>query len=62
MTPEYEFDNDLFTEEIISPIMNAPEGTLAHAVRDAWAEVAVCVNNDKLYNTVETEDNNPYKQ
>ena len=39
--------------EFIAGVMNAPEGTLAHQVRDDWAEVAVSINADKLYESAE---------
>ena len=52
----FDFDNDSFVEEIVAPIMNAPKGTLAYEVRNDWAEVAMCINSDKLYNTPEIEE------
>lgn len=33
--------------------MNAPEGTLAYQVRNDWAELAVTINVDKLYESAE---------
>lgn len=51
MDVQFEFDNDSLMEHIISPVMNAPDGTLAHAVRDDWAEIAVTINSNKLYET-----------
>lgn len=51
MDVQFEFDNDSLMEHIISPVMNAPDGTLAHAVRDDWAEIAVIINSNKLYDT-----------
>ena len=53
-TPSGEFtmDNGALTD-FIGSIMNAPEGTLAHQVRDDWAEIAVSVNVDKLYESAE---------
>ena len=49
---EYSMDGDALTE-FIGGVMNAPEGTLAHQVRNDWAEVAVSINADKLYESVE---------
>ena len=56
MKSQFEFDNDLLVEEVIAPIMNAEEGTLAYAVRNDWAEIAMCINSDKLYNTPNIEE------
>ena len=49
---EFTMDNSDLTG-FIGSIMNAPEGTLAHQVRDDWAEIAVSVNVDKLYESAE---------
>lgn len=49
---EFTWDNQGINE-FIGSIMNAPEGTLAHQVRNDWAEIAVSVNVDKLYESVE---------
>ncbi len=45
---EYEIDKEEFTKDVIAPIMNAPEGTLAYAVRDEWARVAASINSDMI--------------
>ena len=49
---EYTLDNQGFNE-FIGGVMNAPEGTLAHQVRNDWAELAVTINVDKLYESAE---------
>lgn len=49
---EFTMDNGDLTD-FIGSIMNAPEGTLAHQVRDDWAEIAVSINVDKLYESAE---------
>lgn len=49
---DYTLDNSGFNE-FISGVMNAPEGTLAHQVRNDWAELAVTINVDKLYESAE---------
>jgi len=49
---EYTLDNQGFNE-FISGVMNAPEGTLAYQVRNDWAELAVTMNVDKLYESAE---------
>lgn len=49
---EFTMDNSNLTD-FIGSIMNAPEGTLAHQVRDDWAEIAVSINVDKLYESAE---------
>lgn len=49
---EYTLDNQGFNE-FISGVMNAPEGTLAYQVRNDWAELAVTINVDKLYESAE---------
>ena len=49
---EYTLDNQGFNE-LIGWVMNAPECTLAHQVRNDWAELAVTINVDKLYESVE---------
>ena len=59
MDLKYETSNGEFTMDnsdlmdFIGSVMNAPEGTLAHQVRDDWAEIAVSVNVDKLYESAE---------
>ena len=49
---EYTLDNQGFNE-FINGVMNAPEGTLAHQVRNDWAELAVTINVDNLYESAE---------
>lgn len=39
--------------ETLNEIMNAPKGTLAYQMRDYWAEFAVSINADKLYESAE---------
>ena len=49
---EYTLDNQGFNE-FISGGMTASEGTLAHQIRNDWAELAVTINVDKLYESAE---------
>ena len=37
----------------LNDIMGAPKGTLAYQMRDYWAEFAVSLNADKLYESAE---------
>lgn len=39
--------------ETLNEIMGAPKGTLAYQMRDYWAEFAVSLNADKLYESAE---------
>jgi hypothetical protein len=39
--------------ETLNGIMDAPKGTLAYQMRDYWAEFAVSLNADKLYESAE---------
>ena len=48
----YIIDNEKFMETL-NGIMSAPKGTLAYQMRDAWAELAVSMNSDKLYESAE---------
>ena len=50
---EYKIDQEEFTKDVIAPIMNAPEGTLAHAVRNEWVEVAAAINSNLIYEAPE---------
>lgn len=48
----YEIDVNRFMETL-NEIMSAPKGTLAYQMRDYWAEFAVSINADKLYESSE---------
>lgn len=48
----YIIDKEKFMKTL-NEIMSAPKGTLAYQMRDAWAELAVSLNTDKLYESAE---------